>query len=417
MHFALLGNHPDGLEMACCLAETGKHQLGAYTSSYLTPIIANRCGTEAKIVTDLEEILADPAIDAVIVASGPGHRTAHLRRALQSERHVLCVHPPDASADLAYEAAMIQNDTGHVLFPLLYEGLHPGILRLAALIKDNTVRLGKTKLIRLLVQSSQAILLAGGVKEHHLSFPGWQILRQPGGEIAEVGAFAAAEELSAEEPLVFSGRYELGGLFEVSLVPLQPRSNCRIAVYGDQGQIDLTFPLGHPGPGYLTWQDQTGQRHEEAWPIWDPWPTLVDIFEQEIKAFELQNGRPAKTKQPNVESWGASPPPNVTWQDCIRSLELDDAFRRSVERRRYSTLEYPEANEEVGFKGTMTLAGCGLIWLLLVIVILSAWIPALGWVIVPVLALFLGLQLFRWIIPKTDRPPSTPANSDSNKTD
>jgi hypothetical protein len=98
-------------------------------------------------------------------------------------------------------------------------------------------------------------------------------------------------------------------------------------------------------------------------------------------------------------------------------LELDDAARRSVERRRFSALEYPEANEEVGFKGTMTLAGCGLIWIILLVLILSIWIPALGWVIVPVLALFLGLQLFRWIIPKSDReaPQSTNTNVDSNK--
>jgi predicted dehydrogenase len=417
MHFALLGNHPDGLEMACCLAETGRHQLGAYTSSSLTPIIAKRCGTEAKIVTDLEEILADPAIEAVIVASGPGHRASHLRRALQSERHVLCVHPPDASADLAYEAAMIQNDTGCVLFPLLYEGLHPGIGRLAALIKDNTVRLGKTKLIRLQVHSTQAQLLAGGVKEHHLSLSGWQTLRQLGGEIGEVGAFAAAEELSAEEPLVVSGRFEPGALFEISLMPFQPSSSCRTAVYGDQGEIDLTFPLGQPGPGYITWQDQTGQPYEEAWPIWDPWPSLVEIFEREVKAFEMKKGGLAKPVEPKALSRDTLTSRIPTWQDCIRSLELDDAARRSVERRRYSTLEYPEANEEVGFKGTMTLAGCGLIWILLLIVILSAWLPALGWVIVPVLAVFLGLQLFRWIIPKTDRPPSSPTSSDSNRND
>ena len=30
---------------------------------------------------------------------------------------------------------------------------------------------------------------------------------------------------------------------------------------------------------------------------------------------------------------------------------MDDAVRRSVERRRISTLEYPEASEEAGFKG------------------------------------------------------------------
>ena len=59
---------------------------------------------------DLEEVLADPAIDAVIVAGGPSVRAAQLRRALQSERYVVCVHPADDTADLAYEAASIQSE-------------------------------------------------------------------------------------------------------------------------------------------------------------------------------------------------------------------------------------------------------------------------------------------------------------------
>jgi hypothetical protein len=85
---------------------------------------------------------------------------------------------------------------------------------------------------------------------------------------------------------------------------------------------------------------------------------------------------------------------------------LDDAARRSVERRRASALEYPEASEEVGFKGTMTLVGCGLLWGALLLLVLSAWYPRLGWLVLPVLVLFLGLQLLRWIIPP-NRPPET----------
>ncbi len=92
--------------------------------------------------------------------------------------------------------------------------------------------------------------------------------------------------------------------------------------------------------------------------------------------------------------------PGVFWQDAIRSLELDAAARRSVERRRVSSMEYQEASEEVGFKGTMTLVGCALVWVVLLLFIGSLWLPWLRWVIVPVLVLFLALQLFRWIIPR-----------------
>src|ERR671935_236752 len=32
MRFALLGNHPDGVAMACALVDSGRHRLAAYTS-------------------------------------------------------------------------------------------------------------------------------------------------------------------------------------------------------------------------------------------------------------------------------------------------------------------------------------------------------------------------------------------------
>jgi hypothetical protein len=73
--------------------------------------------------------------------------------------------------------------------------------------------------------------------------------------------------------------------------------------------------------------------------------------------------------------------------------------RRSVQRRRASTLEYQEVTEEAGFKGTMTLIGCGLLWGSVVVLLLSAWLPWLLWFIVPGFALFLVLQLLRWVMP------------------
>jgi hypothetical protein len=89
--------------------------------------------------------------------------------------------------------------------------------------------------------------------------------------------------------------------------------------------------------------------------------------------------------------------PLLTWQDEVRCLELDDAARRSVERRRASTLDYQVASEEVGFKGTMTLVGCGLLWAILLLAILSVWVPRLGWAVGPLLVLFLLLQVLLYV--------------------
>ena len=63
-------------------------------------------------------------------------------------------------------------------------------------------------------------------------------------------------------------------------------------------------------------------------------------------------------------------------------------------------MEYQEANEEVGFKGTMTLVGCSLIWLAVVVLIVSFWVHWVAWGIVPVFAIFLVMQALRWVLPE-----------------
>jgi hypothetical protein len=67
-------------------------------------------------------------------------------------------------------------------------------------------------------------------------------------------------------------------------------------------------------------------------------------------------------------------------------------------------MEYQEASEEVGFKGTMTLVGCLVIWLLPLIVLALIYVPQVSyWIIASLLAIFLGLQLLRYLIPKAPR--------------
>ena len=98
MRFALLGNDPDGVAMACALVDSGRHRLAAYTAPVGEEVV-RRWGPDARRVADVEEILADPAVEAVLVAGSPTVRPEQLRRALQSERHVLSVFPPDATPE------------------------------------------------------------------------------------------------------------------------------------------------------------------------------------------------------------------------------------------------------------------------------------------------------------------------------
>src|SRR5947207_10897318 len=123
MRFALLGDHSDGLDLARALAESGRHQLAAYSGPTAGAEVLRRWQLEVRSVADVEEVLADPTIDAIIAAGAAAVRPAQLRRALQSERPTLCVHPADQGPDFAYEAAMLQADTKQFVLPLLPEAL------------------------------------------------------------------------------------------------------------------------------------------------------------------------------------------------------------------------------------------------------------------------------------------------------
>jgi len=400
MRFALLGDHPDGVDLACALTESGRHRILAYTAPLREDIL--RClGENVRRVSDVEEVLADPAIEAVIVAGHASVRAAQLRRALQSERHVLCVHPADQTPEIAYEAAMIRNDTGRVLMPLLPEATHPAIRRLAEFIRRKEAGGSPIGVFRLLEMERGVegeVLDGVWIPGHKPSFPGWDILRILGGQIQEVSAFAEFEELREGEPVLVSGRFEQGGLFHVSLLPRQRHPNWRLTAIGSGGRVELLFPKGWNGPAILDWRDPDGDSHEEYWERWDPWPVLIERFEQMVSGV-ASAPREAITRGADATPL-AEGTRRLSCQDAIRALELDDAARRGVEKRRASVLEYPEATEEVGFKGTMTLVGCSLLWSVLLLLILSVWWPKLGFLIVPLIVVFLGLQFLRYLVPQ-----------------
>jgi hypothetical protein len=148
----------------------------------------------------------------------------------------------------------------------------------------------------------------------------------------------------------------------------------------------------------LSWREG-GSLQEETWEAWNPGQALVQAFERAIgHAEQMPLLGETPTQKPTVG--------RPAWHDEVRVLELDDAARRSVARRRASVLEYQEVTEEVGFKGTMTLVGCGLLWGIIVVVILSRWYPWLGWGVLPLLGVFLVMQLLRWLLPRTGKDAS-----------
>jgi predicted dehydrogenase len=405
MRFALLGNDPDGVEMACALAESGRHEWVAYTKAAGEEEFIHRGAGRPRRIADAEEILADPSVELVIVAGPLEVRPVQLQRAVQSERHVLCAYPPDRTPAAAYVVAMMQENSDFLLLPLLPRGLHPGVVRLANLLSGSAGGVGPLVVLEVELSTPGEILAGLDEAGHKATFPGWDLLRALGGEIEEVSAFAEAEELRAGQAVLLSGRFARGGLFQVTLLPGQPSPRACITAVGRAGRAELFWLQGWDGPAFLGWSIPGEESREEAWDRWDPWPAMVEVVEAAVA------GRPASSPEHRhaVQEGPPAPRPEgrdlpLSWQDAVQGLELDDAARRSVERRRASALEHPEPTEETGFKGAMTLVGCSLFWVVLLLLILWNWWPPARYLIPPVLILFLALQLLRYLIPQRRAP-------------
>lgn len=401
MRFALLGDHRDGLDFASALAASGRHEILLYSGPASGPGHLQRLGLNPRVIADLEEVLAHPDLDAVIVAGSTSARAAQLRRALQSECHVLCVHPADPSPDVAYEAALIQADTGRALLPLLPASLHPAFARAADMVRTCSVRL-----IELEIWSTEDALLDGELK---LSLPAWDVLRFVAGEIAEVYLQSAQPELRPGQPLLVSGRFLGEMLLQSTYLPAQAESRWRLSLVTTTGRATLLFREGFPGPAEWTSTDENGETRTESFAAFDPWTALLERFEQAVRNASAKKPMPGQASDECL----TKSPPVLGWQDELRALELDDAARRSAERGRSSTLDLQVTTEEASFKGTMTLVGCSLIWLTVAVLVLSIWLSDLVWLIVPLFAIFLLLQALRWIVPKSASSPHAPREESS----
>jgi len=418
MRFALIGDHPDGLDMARALADSGRHQLVIFCGPALAFDLLSRWSLSPRRIGDMEAVLADPSVEGVIVAGRIGDRPNQLRRALQSELHVLCLHPADQTADIAYEAEMIRKDTGKRLVPLLPEALHPAIARLASLLRAHVDARGL--LVEIERHAREQVLLEADDVNDRPGFPCWDILRALGGDIIELMAFAETEHAAVDEPILLCGRFVNGGLFQEKLLPNQPEALLNVTVRCQEQRFELRFPHGVTATSQLVWTDAGGEPHQENWEAWNPWPALVAAFEKKPRTGERVQ-QPGELDQhvttDDVHLRAIVPPstergPELSWQDEIRALELDVAARRSMEHRRAGTLDFEEVTEEASFKGAMTLVGCGLLWSSLMLLILSVWLPWLGWLILPLFAVFLLLQALRLGMPKqpaasADNPPGS----------
>jgi len=347
MRFALVGDHPNGVAAARALVQGGRHLLIAVLDQPapdFAPIAVRH--------HDLEEILADPAVELVIIASKLSDRGEHLRRAIQAERDVLCVLPCAANIDRVYEATLMQSETKRLLLPLAPMALHPMIERVQQWRAEV-----KSPLTRVQWECP--------LPDRTTDFPRWEVLRRLGGEIAEITGLAESEKWDGKGALVVTGRFREGGLFQISTGPGIHEERIRIESANQTQQFQCSKDWQR-----LSWNCDAGPMETLEFA---PWGVLAEELDSQL----------------------AGRPPRFSWQDAIRWHELDEALRRSIEKRRTETLDYQEVSADAGSKGTITLIGCAMLWIVVLIFAISIWVPWVRWAVVPMLLGFLALVLIR----------------------
>jgi predicted dehydrogenase len=231
---------------------------------------------DARITGDFDELLADTALEAVVVATPVVTHYELAKRALEAGKHVFVEKPPAMRSDEMEELCELAEERGLVLMPghlLLY---HPAVKTLKNLIEagelgdvlcvySNRQNLG-------VIRKHENALLSLGV--HDLSVILYLLDEEP----AEVWAHGNAFLTEGVEDIVFCYlRFPSGKIAHMHLSWLDPHKMRRITVVGkekmvvfDDMELERKVTVYEKGP----WQPSE---------TWGEWQTRTgDIFSPKI---------------------------------------------------------------------------------------------------------------------------------------
>ena len=223
----------------------------------------------AKTTTSFHEVIADPAVEAVVVATPVPTHYELARAALEADKHVFVEKPPAMRADEMAELVRLAEERGRVLMPghlLLY---HPGVRKLKELVDSddlgdvlcvygNRQNLGT-------IRTNENALWSLGV--HDLSV----ILHLIGEEPDEAWAHGNAFLTPGVEDVVFCYlRFPSGKIAHLHLSWLDPHKMRKLTVVGrdkmavfDDMELERKITVyekapEQPAQSYGEWRTRTG---------------------------------------------------------------------------------------------------------------------------------------------------------------
>jgi len=226
----------------------------------------------ARVTADFEEMLADPELDAVVIATPVPTHYALAKQALEAGKHVLVEKPPAMKGAEMDELVALASERDLVLMPghlLLY---HPGVRKLKELVDSG--ELGDVLCVYTnrqnlgIVRANENALWSLGV--HDLSVILWLVGEDP----AEVSARGRDFLNEGVEDVVFCYlRFPSGKIAHMHLSWLDPHKMRKMTVVGnekmavfDDMELERKVTVYEKGPwkqsaGYGEWQTRTGDIH------------------------------------------------------------------------------------------------------------------------------------------------------------
>jgi predicted dehydrogenase len=223
----------------------------------------------ARVTADFDDLLGDPELDAVVIATPVPTHSELARRALEAGKHVLVDKPPAMRGEEMDELCRLSSERDLVLMPghlLLY---HPAVVKLKELVDSgelgdvlcvygNRQNLG-------IIRTHENALLSLGV--HDLSV----ILHLVGEEPSEAWAHGNAFLNPGVEDVVFCYlRFPSGKIAHMHLSWLDPHKMRKITVVGKEKMVvfdDMELERKvtiyekapwQPAERYGEWQTRTG---------------------------------------------------------------------------------------------------------------------------------------------------------------
>jgi predicted dehydrogenase len=243
----------------------------------------------SRLTADFDEVLADPEIDAVVVATPVVTHFELAKRALLAGKHVFVEKPPAVSAAEAQELVSLAEERDLVLLPghlLLY---HPGVRKLKEIVDSgalgevlylygNRQNLGQ-------IRTDENALWSLGV--HDLSV----ILHLIGEEPSQVWARGESFLNPGVEDVVFCYlRFPSGAIAHMHLSWLDPHKMRKMTVVGrermavfDDMELERKLTVyekapEQPAETYGEWRTRTGDIHSPKIPNDEPLRLEVEHF-------------------------------------------------------------------------------------------------------------------------------------------